>query len=242
MLVVVDVDVLVVDDVDVLVVLVVLVLVVVVVEVLVVVVVEVLVVVVVLELVLVVVDVLVEVVYTMWQFEQSVQSVPGAHCGATPATSVSDPAKPSWQALLLVWPVQVFRHHIGGGSGGGGDGGGEGGGGDGGNLRRTPQSVQSVPGSHCATVPYSSVSEPAPPSWHTLCFASEHVSVHHIGGGEGGVGEGGGDGEGGDGGGDGCGREGGGPCGGCDGDGGLDGVGGDGGYMGRGPQSVQSVP
>jgi len=81
-LVVVDVDVLVVDDVDVLVVLVVLVLVVVVVEVLVVVIVEVLVVVVVLELVLVVVDVLVEVVYTMWQFEQSVQSVPAAHVPA----------------------------------------------------------------------------------------------------------------------------------------------------------------
>ena len=76
---------------------------------------------------------------------------------------------------------------IGGGDGEGGGGDGEGGGGDGGNMKRAPQSAQSVPQAHKAPDPYKSVNEPGPPSWQALLFANDgHVLVHHIGGGEGG--------------------------------------------------------
>ena len=96
---------------------------------------------------------------------------------------------------------------MGGGDGEGGGGDGEGGGGDGGNMKRAPQSAQSVPLSHKAIEPYWAVCEPGPPSWHALLFAKAHVLVHHIGGGEGGGegggGEGGGEGGGGEGGGEG---------------------------------------
>jgi hypothetical protein len=64
------------------------------------------------------------------------------------------------------------------------------------------------------------VCEPGPPSWHALLFAKAHVSVHHIGGGEGGGEGGGGEGGGGEG----------------------EGGGGDGGNTKRAPQSAQSVP
>ena len=116
----------------------------------------------------------------------------------------------------------------GGSEGGGGDG--EGGGGDGGNLKRAPQSAQSVPNSHWATVP-SSKSEPGPPSWQGPLFADAHVLVHHIGGGKGGGEGGGGEGGGGEGGGEGGGGEGGGGEG-CGGEGGGDGGGGEGGGEG----------
>ena len=72
---------------------------------------------------------------------------------------------------------------MGGGLGGGTAGGGEGGGGDGGNMKREPQSAQSVAKAHCAGAAYSSVSEPSPPSWQAPLFASGHVSSHHMGGG-----------------------------------------------------------
>ncbi len=117
----------------------------------------------------------------------------------------------------------------GGSEGGGGDG--EGGGGDGGNLKRAPQSVQSVPNSHWAAVPDKSKSEPGPPSWHALLFANAHVLLHNIGGGKGGGEGGGGEGGGGEGGGEGGGGDGGGVEGGG-GEGGGEGGGGEGGGEG----------
>ena len=42
-------------------------------------------------------------------------------------------------------PAHVSSQILGGGAGEGGGGDGEGGGGDGGNMKRAPQSVQSVP-------------------------------------------------------------------------------------------------
>ena len=79
-----------------------------------------------------------------------------------------------------------------------GGGGSEGGGG---NMKRAPQSAQSVPNSHWAAVPNSSKSEPGPPSWQATLFANAHALLHHIGGGEGGGEGGGGEGGGGEGGG-----------------------------------------
>ena len=106
-----------------------------------------------------------------------------------------------------------------------------GGGGDGGNMKRAPQSAQSVPLSHWTGVPNKSKSEPGPPSWHAPLFAYAHVLVHHIGGGEGGGEGGGGEGGGGEGGGKGGGGEGGGGEGGG-GKGGGEGGGGEGGGEG----------
>ena len=76
---------------------------------------------------------------------------------------------------------------------GGGDGG-VGGGGDGGNMKRGPQSAQSVAKAHWTGAPKRAVSERSPPSWHAPLEAWAHVSSHHIGGGgrDGGVGGGGG--------------------------------------------------
>ena len=101
----------------------------------------------------------------MYLGPQSSQSVPVSHCALTPVASVSEPGPSSWHTPLLA-RAHVLKHHIGGGEGGGGEGGGEGGGGEGGWWYRRPQSVQSVPSSHCASVPgIVSVREPAPPSW-----------------------------------------------------------------------------
>ena len=80
---------------------------------------------------------------------------------------------------------------MGGGDGEGGGGDGEGGGGDGGNMKRAPQSAQSVPLTHRGAAPYRVVCEPGPPSWHALFCATAHVLVHHIGGGVDGDGGGG---------------------------------------------------
>ena len=129
---------------------------------------------------------------------QSVQSVPKSHCTGAPNKAVSDPGPPSWHAALLAC-VHESSHAIGGGGeGGGGEGGGGVGGGEGGGGRkkRRPQSVQSVPKSHCAGAPNKAESDPGPPSWHAALLACVHESSHAIGGG----GEGGGEGGGGDGG------------------------------------------
>lgn len=82
----------------------------------------------------------------------------------------------------------------GGGVGGtGGGGGGSGGrlmsGGKGGNMKRGPQSAQSVPKAH------SALTEPVPPSWHVPLWALPRspwqVFLHHMGGGGFGGGAGG---------------------------------------------------
>ena len=142
----------------------------------------------------------------------------------------------------------------------GGKGGGKGGGDGGGDLKRAPQSVQSVPYAQLAPV------APSPPSWQNLFLAYGppgpdecllHVSEQTMGGGVGGDEGGGEDGDGGE---DGAeGEGGGGDGGGGEGEGGDDGEGGGGGGGGggseggvggggeggkyfRGPQSAQSVP
>jgi len=103
---------------------------------------------------------------------QSEQSVPYGHWATAPKASVSDPAPPSWQTPLDAC-AHASEHHIGGG-------------GDGGNMKRAPQSEQSVPRRHCAATLYNAASEPSPLSWHAplllsdcLVMACTHESSHH---------------------------------------------------------------